>query len=170
MTNTNVNIKNIEKLNQIYRSILGRSVDSSGLDSYLKYTESEDGINFIKQQLVTSAEYRKLRTSFDDNNFNSLAGDRISYISSDDTSELDKSSYSQLLDYLIESIMLVDYPYPEDLLYDRVKTVKKSLIHIHKAELRFTILPHKEFHFNTENFIECKFTSVQNITGGKSNQ
>lgn len=154
MTNTNVNIKNIEKLNQIYRSILGRSVDSSGLDSYLKYTESEDGINFIKQQLVTSAEYRKLRTSFDDNNFNSLAGDRISYISSDDTSELDKSSYSQLLDYLIESIMLVDYPYPEDLLYDRVKTVKKSLIHIHKAELRFTILPHKEFHFNTENFIE----------------
>lgn len=153
MTN-DVNIKDIQKLNEIYQSILGRSVDSSGLNAYLKYTKSEDGINFIKQQLLVSAEYRKSKTSFDDTTFNSLAGDRISYISSDDTSELDRSRYSQLLEYLIESIMLIDYPYAEDKLRDRVKTVKKSLIHIHKTELRFTILPHKEIFFNTEHFIE----------------
>jgi hypothetical protein len=146
-------ITNIKKLNEVYRSILGRSVDSSGMSSYAKYMDSEDGINFVKQQLLTSAEYRKSKSSSDDE-FNSLAGDRVSYISSESTNEIDSSQYASILDYLIKSILLIDYPYSEDQIKDRAQTVKKSLIHINKSNLRFTIFPHRENVFNTEYFID----------------
>lgn len=148
------NIKDIQKLNEIYKSILHRPVDTSGLNTYLKRMSSEDGVNFVKQQIITSAEFRQKKTSFNEDSFNSLGGDRVSYISSYDTSILDESNHSNLLNSLIKSIMLLDYPYNQNQILHRAKTVKQSMIHIHKEKLRFTILTHKESFFNTEHFIE----------------
>lgn len=145
--------ENIKKLNELYLSVLGRSVDQSGLDSYIGYMTSDHGVAAVRQTLLNSAEYRSSRTSFE-GGFNSLAGDRVSYISCDDTSPLDSSKYGYLLDYLIKLILLIDYNYSEDKIQDRVATVKRSLIHINKSDSRFKILPHKETLFNTENFID----------------
>lgn len=138
------------KLNNIYRKILGRDVDESGIETYLKRLNTPNGEYFIENDLVASEEYKQKNNL---NEFNTLAGDRISYIRSEDTSLIDKTRYKNVLEALIElAIKIENTNYPEEKLKDRIHTVKKSLIHMGQKHVSFTIFPHMEYLFNTEKF------------------
>lgn len=147
------NNKSFIKLNNLYKSIFGRPVDSAGVESYLSYMDNEDTVIQVTNILFNSEEFKNKNNENSESDFNSLAGDRLSYISSNDVSIIDQSRYSTLLNRLIELILLLDYPYTDLSLQLRKHTVKKSIIHMGKKNIRFTILPHMEYYFNTEKFL-----------------
>jgi hypothetical protein len=149
--------KLIQILDRIYLSVLGRSVDKSGIETYLpKLKENiHNGKIWITNDLYTSEEYKKLNIDNIDNGFNSLAGDRISYINNNDTKTLDSSKYKDILNTILKYIVLNENEnYPTDKLEDRIHTIKKSLINIGNNNLPFTIFPHLEYDFNTDRFNE----------------
>lgn len=145
----------VELLNFIYNEVLGRDVDESGIKSYLPRLQKnpQQAQHFIRQDLYNSLEYRSKNKSND--SFNSLTGDRISYINSKDVSLIDKSRFANIMNDLIRMVVLLENPdYPLEKLNNRIDTVKKSLIHIGTKNHPFTIFPHLEYSFNTEKFNE----------------
>lgn len=48
----------LEKLNTIYRKILNRDVDPSGISSYIKYMDSPTGYQIVEKDLYASKEYK----------------------------------------------------------------------------------------------------------------
>ena len=147
------NLNNLFKLNEIYKRVLNREVDESGIDTYLKNLDYSNGEAFIERDLKASAEY--LKNNSNDNAFNSLSGDRVSYIKSEDLSIINNSKYNNLITSLLSLIIKLDNSdYSDEQLHNRIDTVKKSLIHIGKKQLSFTIFPHMEYLFNTDKFNE----------------
>jgi len=150
-------LKKLSQLNVIYNKILKRDADPSGIATYIKELDRPNGHIYIENQLLSSEEYLKIINA---ENFNSLTGDRVAYIKSDDLSIIDNSPYKELLTNLIELIIKIDNDsYTKDQLIARINTVKKSLIHIGTNNLPFTIFPHLEYCFNTDKFNE----SIKNI-------
>lgn len=145
-----------ETLNNLYMTILGRPVDDSGRKSYIEHMHTIRGVKSVRQALIESIEFKQKNNIINNNHssFNSLTGDRVAYISSADTSTIDNSRYGKLINYLVNHILLLDYNYNTENIAKRINTVKKSLIHIGRSNLRFTILPHKEYDFNTEKFLD----------------
>jgi hypothetical protein len=149
--NKTINPKQLLKLNNIYRRVLGRDVDESGIQTYLNKLNVTNGETFIEHDLRSSQEFKNLSGHGSD--FNSLTGDRVAYIKSNDTSLIDNSPFKDILNNLIRLIVLVDNPtFDQDDLDNRVTTVKKSLINSGKNNLPFTIFPHLEYLFNTDRF------------------
>ena len=90
----------IRDLNAIYMQVLERPVDESGLASYahLLPEQKDSLINILK----SSSEYQNLQKQKESKDFNSMAGDRKTYIFSKDTTLLDKSVFSTQIKTLIE--------------------------------------------------------------------
>lgn len=148
MNLSNKEIDAIIAINDIYRGSLERNADASGMKTYLPRFLSNNftaAQNSVAYDVIHSDEYR--------NKFNSMSGDRVSYINSKDLSLINDSSFKDIFTKVLELIVLLDNDKytPEDLT-NRVDTVKQSLIHIGKKHLSFTIFPHCEYDFNTENF------------------
>lgn len=135
----------IRDLNAVYMKVLGRPVDESGLASYSHMLpEQKDSlINILK----SSAEYYNLQKQKESKDFNSMAGDRKTYISSKDTTLLDKSVFSTQIKTLIELLRETTNSKID------TKNIKLSLINTIQNNLRITIFPHFEYLFNTNRFI-----------------
>lgn len=135
----------LEILNDLYLKILGRSVDPDGIKAYSHMVR--DRIHVIEKQLKSSTEY-KGRFNKQANGLNTMAGDRISYINSSDVSLLNNSNYSSLFDDII-TMMITS----AGSLVSK-ETVKLSVIDCIKNNRTITVFPHKEYYFNSYNFIE----------------
>lgn len=146
-------------LNDIYRSVLNRDVDQSGIDTYLPRLKANirTGKATIEQDLLSSEEYRNLNG----HNIDSGSGDRSSYINQNDLSIINHSTYKNIIEFLISEIIYLDNPkYPESKLQNRIDTIKKSIIFSGKKNLSFTIFPHMEYDFCTDKFND----SLRDIT------
>jgi len=136
----------IRDLNAVYMQVLERPVDESGLASYAHMLpEQKDSlINILK----SSAEYYNLQKQKESKDFNSMAGDRKTYIFSKDTTLLDKASFSSQIQTLIDMLI--------EITNSKIDTnnVKLSLINTIQNNLRITIFPHFEYLFNTNKFIK----------------
>lgn len=140
-------VKAVIILNELYRKHLHRDIDESGMKIYLPRFLNHPKIakHLTENDIVNSEEYQ--------NKFNSLAGDRVSYINSNDLSIIDNSPYNNIFTKILECIITLDNScYDAESLKHRVDTAKQSIIHIGKKSLLFTIFPHLEFDFNTERF------------------
>lgn len=143
------NNEKIKILNDIYLSVLGREVDEKGIKQYMKHIHTPGGIKKITSSLMSSREAKEQYKKA--NNFNSMAGDRTSYINQNN--DILRSSYRNIFYQLIKEIVLIDNPnYTTDQLDNRILTVEQSLSHIGHNHISFTIFPHREFDFNTNNF------------------
>lgn len=142
--------KELILLNDIYRTVLGRDVDESGIATYLYRLQSNPKLGklTIEQDLRSSDEYRN-----NNNGFNSLTGDRTSYISQNDLSVINNSRFKILIENLIRQIIYLENPkYPSDKLSNRIETIKKSITFSGEKNLPFTVFPHMEYDFCTERF------------------
>ncbi len=148
----------ISILNDLYQQILGRPVDESGIDTYLNYIYKNHGIQYITRELMKSTEYRNKQ-----NSFNSMTGDRTSYIS-DTTSDISKSALNKIFTAVIGEMILIDNKsYDAKSLTARIETVKLSLSYIYKNKISLSVFPHRENYFNTEQFNN----SIKNINNFK---
>ena len=157
-------MKELIVLNDLYRKILNRDVDENGIDTYLPRLRINPKIAkfTIEQDLLSSDEYKKLGKNFD-----SMSGDRTSYINQDNLDILNNSVYKNVITSLIKLIVLVENPnYPLEKLENRINTVKKSLIHCGNNNLPFSIFPHLEYDFCTDRFNDSlrNFTNFQYYT------
>ena len=85
--------------------------------------------------------------------FDSMSGDRTSYINSDNLAIINTSPVVRHFDILLGLVVKLDNTnYNDENLRHRIDTLKKSLIHINDKSLSFTIFPHLEYDFNTERF------------------
>jgi hypothetical protein len=80
------------------------------------------------------------------NNFNTMAGDRISYC--DDN--INEQFNNDKIKYLIEQIISIN----EQSSPERINMVIKSFTHMIDKKLNFTIFPQNEYFFNTEKFVD----------------
>lgn len=136
-------------LNDIYLELLNRPIDPSGIKSYIQHIHKPNGIKQITRSIMQSPEFKNKHH----NNFNSMAGDRKSYIDNDNY--IAKSPYHNIFRKIIKQIILLDnQQYDTNSLEDRISTVEQSLSHIAINNKSFTIFPHRESHFNTINFNE----------------
>lgn len=141
----------IDILNQLYLNLLNRPVDENGIKNYSPYIHKPNGISRITTDIMRSKEYKNKQQI---NNFDSLAGDRTSYINNE-YQDISSSPYAKIIHNLISKIVLIDNSnYTPTALQNRIKTVEQSLCHIARTGLSVTIFPHKEKYFNTEHFIE----------------
>lgn len=148
----------ISILDNLYQQILGRPVDQSGINTYINNIYKTNGIQYITKQLMRSTEYMDKK-----NNFNSMTGDRTSYIN-DTNSDINKSPLNKIFTEIIRELILIDNKsYNEEALAARIETVKLSLTHIHKQNISLTVFPHRENNFNTEYFNN----SIKNIDNFK---
>lgn len=143
----------IKKLNILYQKILGRDVDESGIRSYLHIIKEPNGEAKVSSILRDSAEYReKNQMSKTSKSFNSMAGDRKSYINTSDTKIIDNSPVGTQIDNILKLMILLDCKYYDTKkLQKRLQTAKESLVHIGQNNLPFTVFPHMESYYNTEN-------------------
>lgn len=160
------NNPDIEKLNNLYRKILNRDVDNAGIRSYLnmlKQTNGEDKISYI---LYNSQEYISMNKSSHNTRsrgFNSMSGDRKSYIDKSDTKIIDNSPVGTHIDNILKQMILLDCPYyTTKKLQQRIQTAKESLVHIGQNNLPFTVFPHMESFYNTEK-LEHSLRDIKNF-------
>lgn len=145
-------MKEIIILNDIYRSLLGRDVDESGIQTYLPRLKANlvTGKHTIEQDIRSSDEYKNGSPSMD-----SMSGDRSSYINQNNTILIDSSRFKNILNNLITHIIYIEnHNYPKQLLENRILTIKKSITHSGEKSLPFTIFPHMEYDFCTDRFNE----------------
>lgn len=138
-------------LNDLYRSILGRDVDESGISTYLPRLQKNPHIGrlTIEQDLRSSDEYRNGHNG----EFNSLTGDRTSYINSNDLSIINSSRLKNIIEILITQLIYLENPqYPTTKITNRIETIKKSITFSGEKSLPFTVFPHMEYDFCTDNF------------------
>lgn len=151
-------LKQISEINKIYRKVLGRDADSSGISSYIGLLSDPNGANVLEKILYNSAEYRNKAigsSTTDHNSFNSMTGDRVSYIDSKNTKYIDNSKYKNLLEKIIHHLILLENTnFDKNNLNNRINIIKQSLTHINSKNLNFTIFPHKEYLYNTSSFID----------------
>lgn len=146
-------LSQISTLNQIYRRVLGRDADKSGIASYLGLLSDPNGAEKIAKILASSTEYLNKKNRKYNSEFNSLTGDRSSYTKSNDTSKIDSSVYASIVNSIIRLMIYIDNPeYPNADLAKRISDIKRSLIHIAENKLNFTVFPHLEQHFNSDKF------------------
>ena len=142
--------KELILLNDIYREILGRDVDDSGIATYLPRLQQNTHVGkfTIAQDLRSSSEYLNRGGEF-----NSLTGDRSAYISQNDLSVINTSKFKNLVNFLIKEIIYLENPnYPSDKLENRIDTIKKSITFSGEKGMSFTIFPHMEYDFCTDRF------------------
>lgn len=143
----------VKILNDIYMRVLGREADESAVKNYLPYIHKSNGIKKITEDLMRSNEFKlKNNKQHNKTNFNSMTGDRTSYINSN-VNDIRSSPYSTIFYNIIKNIVLLDnQSYSTEQLENRILTIENSLTHIGRNNLSFTIFPHKEFSFNSDTF------------------
>lgn len=153
---TSDRLTKINTINKIYRKILGRDADQSGISSYIHLLSNPYGTSILESILLSSDEYKKKQQEKlikNTESFSSLTGDRTSYVKDKDTSIIDKSRFSGCVNSILKRMIYIENEkYPLSKLYNRISTIKQSLIHIAKKELNFTVFPHLEHYFNTDKF------------------
>jgi hypothetical protein len=150
--NTQDRLIKVSQLNKIYRKVLGRDADQSGINSYLHILHNKNGMSQVEQILMSSDEY-KARRKKTDSDFNSLSGDRSSYINRVNQEKIDRTAFKNTINSILKLIALLEYPdYTEKETINRIGQIKSSLIHIADNNLSFTIFPHLEQNLNRETF------------------
>jgi hypothetical protein len=154
----------IKKLNELYQKILGRDVDQAGIRSYLHMIKEPNGEIKVSSILRDSPEYReKNNMSNTSKSFNSMAGDRKSYINSNDTKIIDNSIIGGHIENILKLMILLDCEhYNATKLKNRLQTAKESLVHIGQNNLPFTVFPHMEYFYNTEK-LESSLRDIKNF-------
>lgn len=154
-----------QKLNEIYLRILDRDVDSAGIRSYIDFIDDAKGVARIESALYSSQEYIQKRKKINQHksSFDSMSGDRKSYISNIDTKIFDASPIGLHIDNIIKQMVLLDCKhYSSQKLKNRIQTVKESLIYIGKNNLPFSVFPHKEYFYNTDA-LETNLRNIDNF-------
>lgn len=153
MNRKQITANQIHMLHVLYREILGRDADDTGIGAYAPLLPER--AQEIKQTLYASQEYKQLQAKKNNKesknnseNMDSMSGDRKTYISAQNTDLIDHSPYKTMIESALTVLANIAHSKIE------LSTMKLALLDKVYKHHRLTFFPHKEYFFNTNNFIE----------------
>ena len=153
MNRKQITANQIHMLHVLYREVLGRDADDTGIAAYAPLLPER--AQEIKQTLYASQEYKDLQARKNQEaqqdgseTMDSMSGDRKTYISAKNTDLIDHSPYKSMIESALTILANIAKSKIE------VSTMKLALLDKVYKHHRLTFFPHKEYYFNTNNFIE----------------
>lgn len=147
----NISDNQIQLLHALYREVFNRDADMTGIATYAKMLpkRSEE----VRNALLNSQEYKERaranhQNDNSDGSMDSMKGDRKTYIATKDTGFIDNHPLNKVVNPALTLLANIAGSKIE------LTTMKLAFIDkIHKHN-RLTFFSHKEYFFNSNNFIE----------------